>query len=191
MIVHFCRCTHFQMNSLGSCIVAYLVIRRYLSIEFSHLITLDIPAFVAIAVFIAYLYFSTYLPCLFVVKNCYYLLMIRVDYHQHPLLALIQVEVTANLVFSFDSLCILNFVYLNYLFLEDGLDIRLPSFSFLLDNFYFVSQCLRRCYCFYLIVIVRWLIFTLNMVIVANYIKVLHVQYIDHPKLHFSLNNNR
>lgn len=155
MIVHFCQCTHFQMNSLGSYIVAYLVIRRYLSIEFSHLITLDIHAFVAIAEFIAYLCFSTYLPYLFVVKSCCYLLMIQVDCHQHPLLALIPVEVTANLVFAFDSLCIPNFVYLNYLFLEDVLDIHLPSFSFLQGNFYFVSQCLQRYYCFYLIVIVH------------------------------------
>ena len=188
--MHSYQGSHFQMHSLGSCIIAYLVIRKYQSIEFSLLIILGILAFMAIAEFIAYLYFSTYLPYLFIVKN-YYLLMIQADYYQHPLLALILVEVTANLIFAFDSLCIPGFVCLHSLFLGDGLNIHLPSFSFLLSNFYFVLRCLQRCCCFVLLVIVRQLIFTSNMVItVTNYIKVLHVRYINHPNLHFGLNNN-
>ena len=155
MIEHSYQGSHFQKCSLDSCIVAYLVIRKYLSIEFFHLIILDIPAFMAITEFIAYLCFLTYLPCLFVVKNCYYLLIILADYYQRPLLALIRVEVTANLVFAFGSLYIPGFVCLNYLFLEDGLDIRLPNFSFLLSNFYFFLQCLPHCCCFVLLVIVH------------------------------------
>ena len=155
MIVHFYQGSHFQMHSLGNCIVAYLVIRKYLSIEFFHLIILGIPAFMVITKFIAYLCSSTYLPCLFVVKNCYYLLIILADYYQRPLLALIRVEVTTNLVFAFGSLYIPGFVCLNYLFLEDGLDIRLPNFSFLLSNFYFFLQCLPHCCCFVLLVIVH------------------------------------
>ena len=42
------------MNGFGSCIFVYLVIRKYLSIEFSPLIILGIPAFMAIAEFIIY-----------------------------------------------------------------------------------------------------------------------------------------
>jgi hypothetical protein len=91
-----------------------------------------------IAEFVAYLYFLIYSPYLFVVKNCWYLLMALAGYYQHPLLTLIRVEAIANLVFAFDSLCIPGFICLNSLFLEDGLDIHLPSFSFLLGSFYFV-----------------------------------------------------
>ena len=154
MTVHSYQDSHFQMYSLGSCIVAYLVIRKYLSIEFSPLITLGIPAFKAIAEFIIYLYFSIYLLGLFVVLSCCYLLILN-DCRQHPLLTLIPVEVTASLVFAFDSLCIPGFVCLNFLFLEDGLDTHLLGFSFLLSNFYFVLQYLRRCCCFYPLVIAR------------------------------------
>ena len=88
MTVHSYQDSHFQMYSLGSCIVVYLVIRKYLSIEFSPLITLGIPAFKAIAEFIIYLYFSIYLLGLFVVLSCCYLLILG-DCRQHPLLTLL------------------------------------------------------------------------------------------------------
>lgn len=189
MIMHFYHGTHFQMYALiGNCIVIYLVIRICVSTVFSHLIILGRLA--VMARFIAYLCFSTYLLCSFVLKSCY-LFMILVDY-LHPLLNLIRGEAIVDLVFAFDSLCIPGSVGLDYLFLEDGLDIHLPGFSFLRYNFCYVLLCLQRCFRFYLLVIVRLLIFALNMEIEPiNCTKVLHVQYIDHSKLRFDLNNNR
>lgn len=135
MIVHSSPGDNFQMHSFCSCIVAYLMNRKYFSIEFSHLIGQHIPVFMAIVKFIAYFYFLTYLPCFFVLKNFCHLLMILADYYQHPLLVLIIVEVNANFFFAFDSLFILGFVCLDYLFLEDGLISTCIFFYFFLVIF--------------------------------------------------------